>query len=60
MSNFLDRLAFNRLVQIITNFIIAILKMFVPKDKIDDIIPTPPIRKRRWFPPWKKLENDNE
>ena len=51
--NFLDKLALNRLVKIITDFIIAILKIFAPKDNID--IPVPPKPKFPWVR--KKIDN---
>lgn len=49
----LDRIAINSLIKTITNFILALLKIFVPKDKTVDV---PPPRRRpvkdlldRWF-----------
>lgn len=30
----LDKIALNRLLKIVTNFILAILKIFAPKDKV--------------------------
>lgn len=39
----LDRILFNRLIKIITNFIVAIFKIFVPKNT--DIV-KPPSKKR--------------
>lgn len=40
---FLDKIAMNRLIQILTNFILAVLKIFKPNDKL----PIPPIEKKR-------------
>lgn len=40
--NLLDKIALNRLIKILTNFIISILKIFAPKNNIDDI---PPIKR---------------
>ena len=45
---FLDRLAFNRLVAILTNFILSILKIFHKQDGID--IPTPNMPDNKPFP----------
>lgn len=55
--NILDRIALNRLIKIITNFILAILKIFAPKDTIDNIVPSPPETKRRKFP-WIRKKID--
>jgi len=46
--NILDRISLNRLINILTNFILGILKIFAPKP-IDT--PKPP---RRKILPWKK------
>jgi hypothetical protein len=45
--NFFDKLALNRLISIILNFILNIAKLIIPKqkDKLDDINPFPPIPK---------------
>jgi hypothetical protein len=51
--NFLDRLAFNRLVAIVLNFIVTIIKIFAPKigKELEDKCPVvPPLRK----PPLKR------
>jgi hypothetical protein len=67
--NFLDRLAFNRLVAIVLNFIITLIKIFSPKTgkELEDKYPTPPIpRPPKWKPNLprpdrlkpRKLEND--
>ena len=52
--NFLDRLALNRLVAIILNFILSMIKIISPKTgkDLDDKnpfppIPKPPLRKRK-------------
>lgn len=51
--NFLDRLAYNRLISIILSFILAIIKIFAPKaaKELEDKYPPPivpkfPLRKR--------------
>lgn len=41
----LDKIALNRLISIITNFIITMVKLFKPSDK-NDIVPQPPVRRR--------------
>ena len=52
---FLDRLAFNRLVSIVLNFIITLIKIFAPKAgrELDNNpiipLPKPPLRKRPWL-----------
>jgi hypothetical protein len=43
---FLDRIAMNRLIAIITSFILGILKLIVPKNKIDDIVPPDPLKNK--------------
>jgi len=50
----IDKIALNRLISIITNFILSLLKIFAPKtiDKID--LPKP---KRKKILPWR---NKNE
>lgn len=55
--NFLDKLALNRLIKIITDFIIAILKIFAPKDNIDIIPPINPPSKPVF--PWLRKKIDN-
>jgi hypothetical protein len=50
----LDKIALNRLISIITNFILGLLKLFAPK-AVDEIeIPKP---KRKKILPWR---NENE
>jgi hypothetical protein len=64
--NFLDRLAFNRLVAIVLNFIVAIIKIFAPQagkeleKKCPTIppLPKPPLRRGPLFP--RKKENKDE
>jgi hypothetical protein len=64
--NFLDRLAFNRLVAIVLNFIVAIIKIFAPSagkelEKNCPVIPPlpkPPLKNRRKIIPRKQEEND--
>lgn len=43
---FLDRIAMNRLIAIITSFILGILKLIVPKNKLDDIVPPDPLKNK--------------
>jgi hypothetical protein len=51
---FLDKIALNRLISIITNFILGLIKIFSPKP-IDEIeLPKP---KRKKILPWRK-ENE--
>jgi hypothetical protein len=48
---FLDKIAINRFVIIITNFILGVLKLILPKNSIDKIdVPKPD---RRWKPKWR-------
>lgn len=48
--NIIDKIALNRLISIITNFILGLLKIFAPKS-IDDIeLPKP---RRRKILPWR-------
>lgn len=49
----LDQIALNRLISIITNFILGLLKIFAPKS-IDEInIPKP---KRKKILPWRNQD----
>jgi hypothetical protein len=64
---FLDRLAFNRLVSIILNFILAIIKVFAPQagKELENNhpippLPKPPLRKRKPLFPPKKSGDTNE
>ena len=46
----LDKIALNRLISIITNFVLALIKIFAPK-AVDDIeVPKP---KRKKILPWR-------
>jgi hypothetical protein len=47
---FLDKIALNRLISIITNFILGLLKIFAPKSIEDIEIPKP---KRKKILPWR-------
>lgn len=49
----LDKIALNRLISIITNFILGILKIFAPKT-IDDIDILKPKRKK--ILPWRNKD----
>jgi hypothetical protein len=62
---FLDRLAFNRLVSIVLNFIVAVIKIFAPQagkdlEKNCPIVPPliKPVPKRTPLFPRKKNKND--
>jgi hypothetical protein len=65
--NFLDRLAFNRLVAIVLNFIVAIIKIFAPQagKELEKNCPTipplpkPPLRRGPLFPR-KKIDKKDE
>jgi hypothetical protein len=50
----LDKLALNRLISIILNFILSMVKLFKPSsidiDNPPPIIPLPPTKRKRWFP----------
>jgi hypothetical protein len=54
----LDKLALNRLISIILNFILSMVKLFKPSnidiDNPPPIIPLPPNKRKRWFPRGKK------
>jgi hypothetical protein len=43
---FLDRVAMNRLIAIITSFILGLLKLIVPKNKLNDIVPPDPLQNK--------------
>ena len=48
---FLDKLALNRLISIILNFILSIIKIIAPKDNNPaPPVPNPPLKRRPWFP----------
>jgi hypothetical protein len=47
----IDKIALNRLISIITNFILGLLKIFAPKS-VDDIELPKPERKK--ILPWRK------
>ena len=50
--NLLDKIFLNRLISIITNFVLGLIKIFAPK-AIDDInIPKP----KRKILPWRKKD----
>lgn len=59
-GDLIDRIIFNRMLAIITGFIVAILKL-IPKDTLVDIVPTPiaPVKpeNKPWFPWIKKKLN---
>lgn len=49
---FLDKLALNRLVAIILNFVLSVIKIISPKlkDELEENVPSKP----RWIPPWRR------
>jgi hypothetical protein len=49
----LDRIALNRLISIITNFILGLIKIFAPKSVEDIEIPKP---KRKKILPWRNKD----
>jgi hypothetical protein len=52
----LDKIALNRLISIITNFILGLIKIFAPKS-IDNIdLPKP---KRKKILPWRNKDDQN-
>jgi hypothetical protein len=56
--NFLDRLAINRLVIVLLNFILTLVKIFAPKTGTElekkYPLPKPPIKRKPLFPRNKK------
>jgi hypothetical protein len=48
----LDKIALQRLIALILNFILAIIKLFAPKT-IEDI-EVPADETKRWIPRWRK------
>lgn len=50
----LDKIAMNRLISIITNFILGIIKIFAPKSLDEIEIPKP---KRKKIFPWRKIDD---
>lgn len=49
----LDKIALNRLISIITNFILGLIKIFAPQSLEDINVPKP---KRKKIFPWRKLD----
>jgi hypothetical protein len=54
--NILDKIALNRLISIVTNFILGLIKIFSPKS-LDDIDIPKPAKPRKKIIPWR---NNNE
>lgn len=50
--NILDKIALQRLISIVLSFILAILKLFVPK-AIEDM-DKPVDERKKWIPRWRK------
>ena len=48
----LDKIALQRLISLILNFILAVLKLVVPK--VTEDIPKPVEERRKWIPRWRK------
>lgn len=48
--NILDKIALNRLISIITSFILKVIKIFAPKSLDDIDVPKP---KRKKILPWR-------
>jgi hypothetical protein len=55
---FLNKIMFNRLVAIITTFILAVLKLFSKSDIKIDNIPVPPDERKPIFPNLRKRIDD--
>lgn len=51
--NFFDRIALNRLIKIISNFILGVLKLIIPKEDKPIDIPKP---KRPKIFPWRNKD----
>ena len=50
----IDKIALQRLISLILNFILAILKLFAPK-AIEDV-EVPVDEKKKWIPRWRKKQ----
>ena len=59
MKNILDKMAFNRLVAIIANFVLNVIKLFAPKAVENIEVPEVKPDRRKIFPIFrKKKENE--
>jgi hypothetical protein len=56
--NILDKIVLNRLVNIITTFIVNILKIFAPKSVENIDIDNPKPKRKKIFP-WRKNDQNN-
>lgn len=57
----IDKIALNRLIQTILNFIITVMKIFAPSQKGDKpLVPDPPKRKRPVLDWLKNRKKDND
>lgn len=56
----IDKIAFNRLVAIIANFILSIIKIFAPKAVEDIEVPEVTPDRRRIFPIFRRKKKDEE
>ena len=53
----LDRIALNRLINIIVNFILEVIKIFAPKKDGEVVIDVP--EKRKPILPWRRKKDEN-
>lgn len=56
----IDKIAFNRLVAIVANFILSIIKIFAPKAVEDIEVPEVTPDRRRIFPIFRRKKKDEE
>lgn len=52
----IDKIALNRLISVILNFILSVLKIFAPKSIEDVDVPKPD--KKPWKPRWRRKDNE--
>jgi hypothetical protein len=58
MKNILDKIAFNRLVAIIANFVLNVIKLFAPKAVEDIEVPEVTPDRRKIFPIFRRKKKD--
>lgn len=56
----LDKIALNKLITTILNFILTIVKMFAPKSGNEIEVPVTPPGRRRIFPIFRKKNKDEK
>lgn len=56
----LDKMAFNRLVAIIANFVLSVIKIFAPKAVEDIEVPDITPERRKIFPIFRRKKKDEE